>query len=129
MARGAKDTLVAAAEAGDRLAEVRVMHRIVAAAVADPETPTRDLAALTRRQLELGRELGGDRLDEWRSMRVIVAAAIEGEKTAPRDLAALTRRQLEIGREIEGAEAERQAKEEAARGEAVPDEPLDPSTL
>lgn len=46
-----------AAEAEDRLAESRAMRRRIAQAIDDERTPARDLAALTRRQMEIGREI------------------------------------------------------------------------
>lgn len=46
-----------AAEIGSRLEELRAMRRRIARAMDDPNTPARDLAALSRRQLEIGREV------------------------------------------------------------------------
>ncbi|TAJ46347.1 MAG: hypothetical protein EPO52_17595 [Herbiconiux sp.] len=46
-----------AAVAEDRLEELRSMRRRIATALDDPNTPARDLAALTRRQIEIGREI------------------------------------------------------------------------
>lgn len=50
-------TLLQAVDAGDYLAELRAMHKRIATAVADPNTPARDLASLTRRQLEISKEI------------------------------------------------------------------------
>ena len=50
-------TLLQAVEKGDYLAELVAMHRRIAASVNDPKTPARDLAALTRRQLEISKEI------------------------------------------------------------------------
>ena len=50
-------TILEAAEAGSRLEELRAMRRRLARAMDDPNTPARDLAALSRRQLEIGREV------------------------------------------------------------------------
>lgn len=50
-------TILEAAEAGSRLEELRAMRRRIAKAMDDPNTPARDLAALSRRQLEIGREV------------------------------------------------------------------------
>jgi hypothetical protein len=50
-------TISEAADAGDRLAELSAMRRRLAQALEDPNTPARDLAALSRRQLEIGREI------------------------------------------------------------------------
>ena len=44
-----------AAEAGDRLAELKAMRLIIARAL--PGAPPRDMAALSRRQIEIGREI------------------------------------------------------------------------
>lgn len=50
-------TILEAAEQGSRLEELRAMRRRLAKALDDPNTPARDLAALSRRQLEIGREI------------------------------------------------------------------------
>jgi hypothetical protein len=50
-------TILEAAEAGDRLAELVAMRRRLAKALDDPNCPPRDMAALSRRQLEIGREI------------------------------------------------------------------------
>lgn len=50
-------SLTEAAKRGDRLAELRAMRLILADRVADSSTPPRDLAALSRRQIEVGREI------------------------------------------------------------------------
>lgn len=50
-------SILEAAELGSRLEELRAMRRRIARAMDDPNTPARDLAALSRRQLEIGREV------------------------------------------------------------------------
>lgn len=50
-------TLVEAAEVGDDVAELKAMRMRIARAIADPDTPARDLASLSRRQIEIGREI------------------------------------------------------------------------
>lgn len=50
-------TILEAAEQGSRLAELRAMRRRLARALDDANTPARDLAALSRRQLEIGKEI------------------------------------------------------------------------
>lgn len=50
-------SIVDAAAEGDRLAEMRAMRLILARAVNSEETPARDLASLTRRLMEVGREI------------------------------------------------------------------------
>lgn len=50
-------TILEAAEADDRLAELVAMRRRLAQALDDPNCPARDMAALSRRQLEIGREI------------------------------------------------------------------------
>lgn len=50
-------TILEAAEADDRLAELIAMRRRLAKALDDPNCPPRDMAALSRRQLEIGREI------------------------------------------------------------------------
>lgn len=50
-------TILEAVDAGDRLAEMRFTHRRIAKAVQDESTPARDLASLTRRQMEISKEI------------------------------------------------------------------------
>ena len=52
-----KLSILEAAEAGDRLEELKSMRRRIARTLDEPNTPARDLAALTRRQIELGKEI------------------------------------------------------------------------
>lgn len=46
-----------AAESGNRLEELRAMRRVIARHIDSPDTLARDLAALTRRQMEISREI------------------------------------------------------------------------
>lgn len=50
-------TIIEAIEAGDRLAELSATHRRIGRAVQDESTPARDLASLTRRQMEISKEI------------------------------------------------------------------------
>lgn len=50
-------SILEAAERGSRIEELGAMRRRIARAMDDPNTPARDLAALSRRQLEVGREI------------------------------------------------------------------------
>lgn len=50
-------SVLEAAESGDRLEELRAMRRRIARTLDEPNTPARDLAALSRRQIELGKEI------------------------------------------------------------------------
>jgi hypothetical protein len=50
-------TILEAAEQGSRLDELKMMRRRIAKAMDDFATPARDLAALSRRQLEISREI------------------------------------------------------------------------
>lgn len=50
-------TIIQAIEAGDRLAELEATHRRIGRAVQDEDTPARDLASLTRRQMEISKEI------------------------------------------------------------------------
>jgi hypothetical protein len=55
--KGKPKSIFDAAESGVRLEELRAMRRRIARAMDDPNTPARDLAALSRRQLEIGKEI------------------------------------------------------------------------
>jgi hypothetical protein len=50
-------TTVQAAEANDRLSELQAMRLVIAKAIDSALTPPRDLAALIRRQMDIGREV------------------------------------------------------------------------
>ena len=46
-----------AAESGSRLAELRAMRRVIARRIDDEATQARDLAALSKRQMDISREI------------------------------------------------------------------------
>lgn len=46
-----------ASESGNRLEELRAMRRVIARHIDSTDTLARDLAALTRRQMEISREI------------------------------------------------------------------------
>ena len=50
-------SLVKAAQDGDDIAELKAMRLRLAEAISDPGTPPRDLSSLSRRQIEIGREI------------------------------------------------------------------------
>jgi hypothetical protein len=64
-------TILEAAELGSRLEELRAMRRRIARAMDDPNTPARDLAALSRRQLEIGKEIEAIQIAEDEDFSVI----------------------------------------------------------
>ena len=57
-----KLSVTAAASEGDRLDLLMAMRARVATAVEDPNTPARDLAALTRRLMEIAKDIDALRL-------------------------------------------------------------------
>ena len=57
VARAVELSVHDAAESGDRLEELRAMRRVISRHIDSPETLARDLAALTRRQMEISREI------------------------------------------------------------------------
>jgi hypothetical protein len=67
-------SILDAAEAGSRIEELRAMRRRLARAMDDPNTPARDLAALSRRQLEIGREIEAIVIAEDEDHSVVVNA-------------------------------------------------------
>ena len=67
-------TILEAAEAGSRIEELRAMRRRIARALDDPNTPARDLAALSRRQLEIGKEIEAIVVAEDEDHSVVVNA-------------------------------------------------------
>ena len=67
-------SILEAAERGSRLEELQAMRRRIAAALDDPNTPARDLAALSRRQLEIRREVEAIALAEDEDRTVVVNA-------------------------------------------------------
>jgi len=50
-------TVLEAAESGDRVAELVQIRRVIAKALDNENTSPRDLAALSRRQMEISREI------------------------------------------------------------------------
>lgn len=66
-------TILEAAERGSRLEELRAMRRRLAKALDDPNTPARDLAALSRRQLEIGKEIEAIIIAEDEDHSVVVS--------------------------------------------------------
>lgn len=54
---GKPKTIIEAIDSGDRLAEMAATHRRIGLAVQDESTPARDLASLTRRQMEISKEI------------------------------------------------------------------------
>ena len=58
-------TVFDAAESGDRIAELTAMRRVIARALDNENTSPRDLAALSRRQIEISKEI--DALKRQRS--------------------------------------------------------------
>lgn len=50
-------SILEAVDAGDRLAELVAMHRRLARVLDDPKCPPREMASLSRRQMEIGREI------------------------------------------------------------------------
>jgi hypothetical protein len=50
-------TVLEAAESGDRVAELTAMRRVIARALDNENTSPRDLAALSRRQIEISKEI------------------------------------------------------------------------
>ncbi|NUR79971.1 MAG: hypothetical protein HOQ21_05945 [Dermatophilaceae bacterium] len=66
-------TILEAAEQGSRLEELKAMRRRIARALDDPNTPARDLAALSRRQLEIGKEIEAIVIAEDEDHSVVVS--------------------------------------------------------
>ena len=67
-------SILEAAEQGSRIEELRAMRRRIARAMDDPNTPARDLAALSRRQLEIGKEIEAIVVSEDEDHSVVVNA-------------------------------------------------------
>lgn len=65
-------SILEAAEEGSRLEELRAMRRRLARALDDPNTQARDLAALSRRQLEIGKEIEAIEIAEDEDHSVVV---------------------------------------------------------
>lgn len=66
-------TILEAAEAGSRIEELRAMRRRIAKALDDPNTAARDLAALSRRQIEIGRDIEAIVVSEDEDHSVVVS--------------------------------------------------------
>lgn len=72
--QAAAKTILEAAEAGSRIDELRAMRRRIAKALDDPNTAARDLAALSRRQIEIGRDIEAIEVTEDEDHSVVVNA-------------------------------------------------------
>ena len=66
-------SILEAAEQESRIEELRAMRRRLARALDDPNTPARDLAALSRRQLEIGREISAILIAEDEDQSVVAS--------------------------------------------------------
>lgn len=66
-------SILEAAEAGSRVEELRAMRRRIAKALDNPNTAARDLAALSRRQMEIGREIEAIVIAEDEDHSVVVS--------------------------------------------------------
>lgn len=64
-------SILEAAEVGSRIEELRAMRRRIAKAMDDVNTPARDLAALSRRQLEIGKEIDAILVAEDEDLSVV----------------------------------------------------------
>lgn len=67
-------SILEAAEQDSRIDELRQMRRRIARAMDDPNTPARDLAALSRRLIEIGREVEAIVISEDEDHSVVVNA-------------------------------------------------------
>lgn len=65
-------SILDAAENGTRLDELRAMRRRIARSLDDPNTLARDLASLSRRQLEISREIEAIEITEDEDHSVVV---------------------------------------------------------
>ena len=74
-------SIIEAIEAGDRLAELEATHRRIGRAVQNDDTPARDLASLTRRQMEISKEIEGLRrqVEEESSRAAVADEAFDAE--------------------------------------------------
>lgn len=66
-------SILEAAESGSRLEELKAMRRRIAKALDDPNTAARDLAALSRRQIEIGRDIEAIVISEDEDHSVVVS--------------------------------------------------------
>lgn len=73
----APQTVLEAAVAGDRMGELVAMRRRIAAALDSPKTLARDLASLSRRLLEIGKEI--EALQVERDEEALAGGDVEDE--------------------------------------------------
>ena len=78
--RRVRKTVGAAAEGGDRLELLEALRLRISTTVDDPNTPPRDLAALSRRLLEIAREIEAIRAADDDSDDIGRAAATPDEE-------------------------------------------------
>jgi hypothetical protein len=73
-------TVSDAAESGTRLDELRAMRAVLARAIDSSTTSPRDLAALTRRQMEISREIETLRVQEADEVREAAKSNVVADK-------------------------------------------------
>lgn len=89
-----------AAKSGDKNATLRALRESVWESITDPKTGGRDIAALSKRFLEISNELGDKSRDRLEALRDVIVDGIE-KSDSGRDIAAMSTRLIDVLREIE----------------------------
>ena len=76
-------TVSDAAESGTRLDELRAMRAVLAKAIDSETTSPRDLAALTRRQMEISREIEALRVEEAEEAKKAAESNVTDQEWRP----------------------------------------------
>lgn len=122
-------TVKSAATATDRTELLTAMMERIAPVCLDTQTPTRELASLSQRLLEILRELAtdanrDDRRDTLVELRVRIAGAVDSSETPVRDLAALSKRLMDIADEVDLIDLKATVGNPIAKAVQVPDEAM-----
>jgi hypothetical protein len=72
-----------AAESGTRLDELRAMRAVLARAIDSDTTSPRDLAALTRRQMEISRDIESLRIEEAEEAKKAAESNVTDQQWRP----------------------------------------------
>lgn len=103
-----------AARTGDRKATLKALRNSVWESIVDPKTGGRDIAALSKKWIEITNELEIKNREELECLRDVIVNGIE-KSDSGRDIAAMSTRLIDVLNEIDALPDESKAKNAAQR--------------
>lgn len=103
-----------AAKSGDRDATLNALRNSVWESIVDPKTGGRDIAALSKKWIEITNELGIKKRGELEQLRDVIVGGIEKSESG-RDIAAMSTRLIDVLNEIDALPDENKKKNAAQR--------------